>query len=176
MRKLITAGMAVAMLAIPAVASANVERYQEQTATFSTTTPSGAGGIWTTKFDVTVNPCDDGSFTGTGKTTGLDYDGPKSIDEVITGKFNSDNTVTFTSVRPQPLYAFEWTLTDAPMNGSVTNATTQPVVPWTVAETVYPKHIVGTSDYKNHGEFVKQSADKNDAAHSCIGMPINSNK
>ena len=31
-----------------------------------------------------------------------------------------------------------------------------------------------STSYKNHGEFVKQSADKNDAAHSCIGMPINS--
>ena len=29
------------------------------------------------------------------------------------------------------------------------------------------------TDYKNHGEFVKQSPDKNDAAHSCIGMPVN---
>ena len=176
MRKLIITGMAVAMLVIPAVASADVPRHQEQTATFSTTTPSGAGGVWTTKFDVTVNPCDDNSFVGKGITIGTDYDGPKTIKEIITGKFNSDNTVTFTSTRPEPLYAFEWTVTDAPMNGTVTNATTKPVLPWTVAETVSSKTNVKTSDYKNHGEFVKQSDSKNDAAHSCIGMPINSSK
>ncbi len=28
-------------------------------------------------------------------------------------------------------------------------------------------------DFKNHGEYVKQAGDKADAAHSCIGMPIN---
>ena len=28
--------------------------------------------------------------------------------------------------------------------------------------------------YKNHGDYVSQNPDKNDAAHSCIGMPIGS--
>ena len=28
--------------------------------------------------------------------------------------------------------------------------------------------------FKNHGDYVSQSADKNDAAGSCIGMPIGS--
>jgi hypothetical protein len=177
MRKFITAGMAIAMLAIPAVASADVERYQEQTASFKTTTPSGAGGVWTTKFDVTVNPCDDDSFVGTGVTTGMDYDGPKSIDEVVTGKFNSDNTVTFSSHRPQPLYTADWAVTNAPMNGSESISTvTWHGMNWTVVETVFPKTNVKTSKYKNHGEFVKQSDSKNDAAHSCIGMPVNSSK
>jgi hypothetical protein len=31
---------------------------------------------------------------------------------------------------------------------------------------------VTMSNYKNHGDFVSSQADKNDAAHSCIGMPI----
>ncbi len=35
MRKFIIAGMAVAMLAVPAIASADVQRYQSQTATFT---------------------------------------------------------------------------------------------------------------------------------------------
>ena len=33
-----------------------------------------------------------------------------------------------------------------------------------------------TSDYKNHGQYVKAMGGGDDAAHSCIGMPINSSK
>jgi hypothetical protein len=29
-----------------------------------------------------------------------------------------------------------------------------------------------TTSYNNHGDFVSQSPDKDDAAHSCIGKPI----
>jgi hypothetical protein len=32
--------------------------------------------------------------------------------------------------------------------------------------------ITGTSDYKNHGDFVSSQGGGDDAAHSCIGMPI----
>jgi hypothetical protein len=30
------------------------------------------------------------------------------------------------------------------------------------------------TNYKNHGEYVKAMGGGDDAAHSCIGMPINS--
>ena len=33
-----------------------------------------------------------------------------------------------------------------------------------------------TSTYKNHGQYVKAMGGGDDAAHSCIGMPINSNQ
>ena len=32
-----------------------------------------------------------------------------------------------------------------------------------------------SSNYKNHGEYVKAMGGGSDAAHSCIGKPINSN-
>ena len=32
------------------------------------------------------------------------------------------------------------------------------------------------STYKNHGQYVTAMGGGDDAAHSCIGMPINSNK
>ncbi len=33
-----------------------------------------------------------------------------------------------------------------------------------------------TAPYKNHGQFVKDAEDKKAAAHSSIGMPIQSKK
>ena len=39
-----------------------------------------------------------------------------------------------------------------------------------------PKAITNTTDYKNHGQYVKAMGGGDDAAHSCIGMPINSGK
>ena len=81
-----------------AVASADVPRYQTQDATFTVTTPSGAGGLWTTDYKVTNNPCDD-TFTGKGVVNGLDYDGEKTFDEDVKGTFNSDGTVSLTASR-----------------------------------------------------------------------------
>ena len=70
MRKLILIGMAVAMLVVPAVSSADVQRYQTQTATFTVTQPANEynqwNNLWTHDFTVTINPCD-GTFTGTGR-------------------------------------------------------------------------------------------------------------
>ena len=60
------------MLAIPSVASADVQRYQEQEATFTVTQPAGRTDQWddvfTHDFKVTVNPCDN-TFEGTGRIT-----------------------------------------------------------------------------------------------------------
>jgi hypothetical protein len=36
--------------------------------------------------------------------------------------------------------------------------------------------VITSSTYKNHGEYVKAMGGGSDAARSCIGMPINSNK
>src|SRR4051794_3330856 len=99
MRKFIIAGMAVAMLAVPSAASANVERYQEQTATFTVEQPRGSVGqftsVWEHKFNVTVNPCD-GTFEGKGNIT----DGVSNAvvwTEHITGSFDN-NSISFDTV------------------------------------------------------------------------------
>ena len=67
MRRLILIGMAVAMLVIPAVSSADVQRYQTQTATFTAIQPANEysqwSHLWTRDFTVTTNPCD-GTFSG----------------------------------------------------------------------------------------------------------------
>ena len=40
-------------------------------------------------------------------------------------------------------------------------------------EFLVSKTTTNTSSYKNHGEYVKAMGGGADAAHSCIGMPIN---
>ena len=57
-------------------------------------------------------------------------------------------------------------------NSTVTMATSIPTVSWPL-EFKVGATTTWTSNYKNHGEYVKQAGDKADAAHSCIGMPIN---
>ncbi len=178
MKKLIISGMAVAMLALPAMASANVERYQSQTATFTMTQPAQDykqwNNVWTMAYKVNVNPCDN-TFTGNGVQTGHDANGDYTGKWTINGKFNADKTATFEADRQDGLV---FHLTNAVMDGkTITDA--QHNAAWEthpIEEKLTAPLFSNTSDYKNHGEFVSQSADKNDAAHSCIGMPINSSK
>jgi len=175
MRKLIIAGMAIAMLAIPAVASADVQRYQEQTATFTVTQPAGAehqwDNVWTHDFKVSVNPCD-GTFSGAGSVSGHDQNGPYSAYETITGTFGDDGSIDFTAKRTDGLAFSGVNVNDK----TVTMGTLNVQSPWVLELLATKPVITNTTSYKNHGEFVKQSADKNDAAHSCIGMPLNSGK
>ena len=191
MRKLILIGMAVAMLVVPAVSSADVQRYQTQTATFTAIQPANEysqwSHLWTRDFTVTTNPCD-GTFTGTTVVTGDDANGtfdsqvPHDTnvpDETVTGKFNADGTVTFTVTRVGG--AVVWSLTNAKtgdmgLTAPITVASLNVSTPEPVEFKVSAPTFSNLSSYKNHGEFVKAQADKNDAAHSCIGMPINSSK
>ena len=173
MRKLILIGMAVAMLVVPAVSSADVQRYQSQDATFTVNQPKDATGqfnnVWRHEFKVTVNPCD-GTFWGIAPT----YDNGASSPtwtETVTGKFGN-GTVSFDTVPVGGGATFK--VTDAPYNTSV------------IAESTWTQNIIemkasapsfkNTSDYKNHGQYVKAMGGGDDAAHSCIGMPINSSK
>ena len=172
MKKFVIAGMAIAMLAVPAVASADVERYQEQTATFTVEQPRGTvgqyGSVWKHDFKVKINPCDN-TFSGTGNITDGQSDSVVWT-ESITGSFG-DNTVSFATV---PNAGATFKVTDAPYGESVIAEST-----WTqnIIEMKASKPVVtSTTNYKNHGQYVKAMGGGNDAAHSCIGMPINSNK
>jgi hypothetical protein len=87
MRKIIAAVAsltAITALAVPALASADVARYQFQTAAFTLTQPAGSLGQWnsvrTHNISVTVNPCTN-TVEGTGVETGP---GP-TLNENITG-------------------------------------------------------------------------------------------
>jgi hypothetical protein len=186
MKKFIIAGMAVAMLVIPSIASADVPRYQSQSATFTATQPANEynqwNRLWTRDFTITTNPCD-GTFTGTSVVNGDDANGTfdqqvphadNVPDETVTGKFSADRkTVTFTVTRVGG--AVVWGLTNAPMDSNTItvatlNVSTEQPVEFKVTAPVFSN----TSTYKNHGEYVKAMGGGDDAAHSCIGMPINS--
>jgi hypothetical protein len=162
---------AVASIAVAATASAKVDRYQAETATFTVTQPLGQVGqwshVWTHNYTVTVNPCD-GTFTGTGKQ--YDDNGNFYADETVNGSF-SGGKVNLTATRPSD--GLVYTLAGAPTdNTTVTLATTTPVVPWVIEMKVTNPVFTNTSDYKNHGDYVSSQGGGDDAAHSCIGMPI----
>ena len=170
----------LAGLTLAATASAEVPRYQIQTATFTVTEPAGAydqwTNVWTHTYTVTLdNPC--GLFPRVGAFTGSApaQVGPGGVTEgngeAIVGTFNNDGTISFTATRAYD--GRTWTLTNAPMDETtVTVAVTVPsVAPNEIDMKVGLPHFTSSS-FRNHGDFVKQAADRADAAHSCVGMPI----
>lgn len=173
--KFILIGAALAALAIPSVASADVQRNQEQTATFTVKQPKDSTGqfsnVWRHEFKVSVNPCD-GTFTGTAPTYSNSDSTPTWVEDV-SGSFGN-GTVSFATVPRGGGATFK--VTDAPMNNTtIHNVETT----WTANEIEFqisPKTTTNTSEYKNHGQYVKAMGGGDDAAHSCIGMPVNSSK
>lgn len=168
---LVLAIAAVASFAVATTASADVARngYLPQTATFTVTSPMAPGdwqNVWTQVYTVNVNS--DGTFAGTGHVS--NKVNSTVVDETVTGSF-SGGTVSFHAVRPD---GFEWSLIDAPFDGTtVTDATVPNYVPWIVEMTVSNPHL---TNYKNHGDFVSSQAGGAEAAHSPIGMPVNADK
>src|SRR3954463_377738 len=109
MKKLLITGILAASFIVPAAASADVQRNQEQTATFTLTQPvvysdgshAGEFGDWRHEVTVKVNPCDN-TFVGTAKVSPTDttWGAPALADESLTGSFGPDGTVNFTLTRP----------------------------------------------------------------------------
>ncbi len=162
---------AVASMAVISSASAGVERYQLQTATFTVTQPAGAVGqwdnLWKHDYEVEVNPCD-GTFEGTGKIYGSDQNGPYSATETIIGTLAKDS-VSLEATRQDGL---KYWLGNAPFGDAITIATLNVQVPWTIEMKGTKPIFTNTSNFKNHGEYVSSMGGGADAAHSCIGMPI----
>jgi hypothetical protein len=188
MRKLILAGMALAMLAIPASASAAVERCKVTatvpsttpsvtTATFTALQPRGTthqfDDVWRHEFKVTVNA--NGTFEGTGET--FANDGSTIIwAETITGSFDADS-ISFKTLPVGGGATFK--VTDAPFNEEVdvddegtwdTNSI-EMMISKPVSTTVTGEPTTTTTEYKNHGEYVSSLGGKV-AAQACAGMPI----
>ena len=192
--------MAVAMLAIPSIASADVPRCQAEvpvsttitTATFTAIQPANGYNqwerLWTRNFTVIVNA--DNTFTGTTEVLGDDANGTFDAqvphealvpDETVTGSFNADRTkVTFTATRVGG--AVVWGLADAPMNNtSITvatlNVSTPEPVEFKVSAPVFTDAVTttpGIESVKNHGQFVKAAGGGKAVAQACAGMPLNS--
>jgi hypothetical protein len=181
MRKLIAIAVsftAIASLVVPALASADVARYQSETATFTMVQPAGVFGqfdnVWTHNYTVKVNPCDS-TFSGTGVETGSDQNGPATHNETVTGSFNADGSISLDNTRDDGVV---WSLDNVKTdNSTVTLATLiAPAIPSNLEFRATAPVITNTSSFKNHGAYVSSQGGGSDAAHSCIGMPINSSK
>lgn len=177
---------AVAMLAIPSVASADVPRCaapvtDPSVATFSVFQPAGEVGqwanVWRHDYTVTVQPT--GTFVGTGKV--YDQNGAFSFDEDITGSFGGVNNglVTFTSGRSPfnfvDSYSVENVPTDATSKdaGTISFATSSPAVSWVLEVRVTtPLLTAPTVTDMNHGEYVSSVGGGKIAAQKCAGMPL----
>lgn len=162
---------AIAALAVPALASASVERYQTETATFTALQPRNAisqyDQVWKHDFKVTINPCDN-TFTGNSVVTDAGVGGTNAPTwtESVTGSLGN-GTVSFDSV---PNAGATFHLVNAPFGVStVADSTYQPNI---IEFKVDKPTITGYSNYKNHGDYVSSQGGGSDAAHSCIGMPI----
>ena len=162
--------MAMAMLAVAVgavTASADVERYQFTDYELTVTEVNENTG-YAHLFGIQYDPSFD-SYTGSGTYSG----GTESLSnfEMTGGTFsfqsdydtadytwfpafvmNENGTLTFVEVAPPPM----------PPGDNVFSAEGT----WTATDT----------EYKNHGQYVKEADDKKAAAHSLIGMPIKSQK
>lgn len=127
--------------------------------------------VWTHHFNVDLNPCTN-TFSGTG-----DISSPRDpfrSNETVNGSFNRDGTVNLHVTDDTGL---SYTITNEKAdNQMVTIATMNPELGWPVETKVSPFSITGSTNYKNHGQYVSAIGGGDDAAHSCIRMPINSSK
>jgi hypothetical protein len=193
MKKIIIGVMAVAMLAIPSIASADVKRCEASittdttvtTATFTALQPKDTthqfDNVWKHDFTVTVNAADN-TFIGT--STVSDNGGSFAWDETVTGSFNADRTLISFETLPflggLPIVdGATFKVTNAPYNVSVDVESN-----WT-ANTIEMKITTpsfktsttttpGAESVKNHGQFVKAQGGGKEAAQACAGMPTNS--
>ena len=116
-------------------------------------------GVFIHDFVVMTNSCDGSIVIAGGTPAYSSYYTTETVTGTLTG-----GKVRFNSVYDGPFSpGFSWSGsfaadTDGPLAGDY---------PGTVTVT-----SSSTTDYKNHGEYVANSANKNDAAHACIGRPI----
>lgn len=163
----------VALVGVASTAGASVARNEIITYTYSSVAYSYSYPTYYETNDViTINPCD-GTFTGTAVNSVWG-------DTVIQGYSTSENTATFTdsyTVFAQTNYVKTVNITLNP-DGSFTGTWSDNLLP------IYGGPLSGTvvtgaptvtySTYANHGQYVSSMGGGSDAAHSCIGMPIQS--
>ena len=186
MRRFFIVAGAIAALAIPSVASADVARCEASvpvsttvtTATFTALQPKDTThqftNVWKHDFTVTVNP--DNTFIGT--STVSDNGGSFAWAESVTGKFTADRTlISFDTIPVGGGATFK--VTDAPYNVSVDveSTWTANTIEMKITTPVFTDVVTttpGSESVKNHGQFVKAQGGGKIAAQACAGMPLNS--
>ena len=165
LRKRMAVVLAIAMLAVVGsgmAAGANVDRYQYVDYELEVTGVNGNSAYWHT-FSIHYDP-DLDEYSGAGVYAGGSETG-------------SNFEVTEDSIGFQSDYdtaAYTW-FPYFTLNSDGTLTFVDDFGPDNVfdAEGTY---TVTESEYKNHGQFVREAEDKKAAAHSLIGMPTNSKK
>ncbi len=175
MKKIIIAAMSVvaSLAVIGSASAAGVERHQMQTMTITAVQPEDTyhqwDNVWTHTYNVTLNPCD-GSFSGTGSQVG-DINGSYGT-QTVKGSLDGD-TISLAATRSDGI---TWTmagpigdtLVAKVLNADGSLLETEDAIEFRVSKPT----TTSTTNYKNHGEYVKAMGGGADAAHSCIGMPI----
>jgi hypothetical protein len=184
-KKFILGGLAATAIALGSAGAANAATTCQNVptttglATFHATQPSGGGGNWVHTFSVNVTS--DGGFTGINVIEGLDAGQKVTVNETVSGQITDKNSdgikeVTLAAIRDSGFYTFNWSVTDAPMNGvanSMTDGTVSYVtalnwtggelpITFTAPEFATPTTQVCTTDpvvdKNNHGEYVSGAA------------------
>ena len=147
-------------MAVASFASAGVARYQ--VATGLTVTGAFNGGTYVHTYTLTdSNPCD-GSFTGTGGIASLGRLGRDHQRNARRPEHHHQRGVPDSYLTPR--YTWHY---DGPLSGGGTYTDSHG------NQTVTVTFAVTTTNFKNHGDYVCSQGGGDDAAHSCIGMPIN---
>ena len=162
---LATLAATFALIGAVGTASADVPRYQLQSATLTVTLNNGNVHV----FDTVISPCD-GTFTGTGTSD----QGALQVTETVTGTIWNGQLAfraTYTGDAALQFPGYEWyTLAPGPLAGPI--AAEDNTFPGTFFVYGSLSALSDASTYRNHGDYVKQKGGGSDAAHSCIGMPI----
>ena len=158
MRKLLITAAVIAvlvgLLAAPALAGEGPERYQSETRTYQIAVLN----TYIHNYTVTLNPCD-GTIVIDGSTP---VDSGYYTEETVTGVL-LNGVISFHSEYDgphDPTYSWNgsFPIAGGALSGDYLGTVT----------------LTGTSEteYKNHGQFVREMGGGADAAHSCIGMPV----
>jgi hypothetical protein len=177
MRSRLALVMAIAMLAVAVgavTASADVERCQSTSDTYLLLADGRNYHEYTV--DAT-NPCD-GAYSATGMFMGTD---PMNLaargvlwHQVLSDWFDDDTTISFHSDYPYSSTGYWFEFTGTTTDGVLWDGTgIQANGDWPATLTLTDS---STTDYKNHGQYVKDAEDKKAAAHSLAGMPVQSQK
>ncbi len=158
--------MAIAMLAVAVgavTASADVERYQF--ADYEITVEVNANPAYTHTFLVSYDPNDD-SYSGTGSLLG-------GMEEFLSDFEMNGSRLSFTSLYDR---ADNYTWYPAFILGDEPDLVFDGSGPSVIPATTTGTYTMTETEYKNHGQYVKEADDKKAAAHSLIGMPTQSQK
>jgi hypothetical protein len=170
----ITVGVAGLAL-VATTAHADVARHQIRTLTYSSVNyylGSDTTNAYPQSGTITANPCD-GTFGGPGVVPGY---GASVTSGHFTDQTHAVYTVSYTvgtqtdylvtaSVTVNSDFSFSGTWSDnyigGPQSGTVSSSAPSPVT---------------STSYASHGAYVKANGGGDDAAHSCLGMPVQSRK